>query len=68
VVTDPGMGHKSSDNSRMNQQSPHVGRGDDESWKTRPSTETTSDEGLNARVERERKIAENAPRRGDKRR
>ena len=56
------MAHSSSDPSRMNQQSPHEGRGDDESWKTRPSTETTSDEGTNARVARERKVAENAPR------
>jgi hypothetical protein len=55
------MAHSSSDPSRMNQQRPHEGRGDDESWKTRPSTETTHDEGTNARVARERKVAENAP-------
>jgi len=61
------MGHNSSDDSRMNKQSPHEGRGDDESWKTRPSTETTSDEGTNARVARERKVAENTPAPGDKR-
>jgi hypothetical protein len=55
------MGHKSSDPRRMNSQSPHAGRGDEEAWKTRPSTETTSDEGVNADVARERKVAENAP-------
>lgn len=55
------MGHNSSDDSRMNKQRPHEGRGDDESWKTRPSTETTGDEGTNARVARERKVAENVP-------
>ncbi len=60
------MGHKSSDPRRMNSQSPHAGEADDESWKTRPSTETTSDEGVNARVARERKVAENAPRGRDK--
>lgn len=59
------MGHNSSDDSRMNEQAPHEGRGDDESWKTRPSTETTSDEGTNARVARERKVAENAPGSGE---
>lgn len=61
------MGRKSSDPSRMNQQSPHEARGDDEAWKTRPSTETTNDEGVNARVQRARKIAENAPGRGSRR-
>ena len=55
------MGHKSSDPERMNSQSPHAGHADDESWKTRPSTETTHEEGENARVARERKVAENAP-------
>jgi hypothetical protein len=55
------MGHNSSDDSRMNKQTPHEGKADDESWKTRPSTETTSDEGVNAETARERKIAENAP-------
>jgi hypothetical protein len=33
-----------------------------ERWKTSPSTEVTSDEGENARTARERKHAENAPR------
>ncbi len=45
----------------MNKQRPHEGPADDESWKTRPSTETTHDEGTNARVARERRVAENAP-------
>jgi hypothetical protein len=51
----------------MNQQRPHEGRGDDEAWKKRPSTETTDDEGVNAEVARDRKVAENAPRPGDRR-
>ncbi len=72
VVTDRGMAHSSSDDSRMNKQSPHPAddeaEAEDEAWKTRPSTETTSDEGVNARVERERKILENAPRLDDKHR
>jgi hypothetical protein len=33
----------------------------DERWKTTPSTEVTSDEGNNARVERRRKSEENLP-------
>ncbi|MFL5304902.1 MAG: hypothetical protein ACJ8F1_06790 [Polyangia bacterium] len=61
------MAHSSSDPSRMNQQRPHEGRGDDEAWKTRPSTETTDDEGVNADVARDRKVAENTPRPGDPR-
>jgi len=60
------MGHNSSDPRRMNSQSPHAGQADDESWKTRPSTETTHDEGVNERVTRERKVTENAPRGRDK--
>ena len=34
----------------------------EEKWKMSPSTEVTSDQGENARVARERKIDENAPR------
>jgi hypothetical protein len=34
----------------------------EEAWKMSPSTEVTSDQGENARVARERKIDENAPR------
>jgi hypothetical protein len=36
----------------------------DERWKTRPSTEVTSDRGEDARRARERRHAENAPRSG----
>jgi hypothetical protein len=49
---------------RMNRQplhSPEETR-TEEAWKTSPSTEVTSDQGENARVTRERKIDENAPR------
>jgi hypothetical protein len=49
---------------RMNRQPLHspeeVQR--EEQWKMSPSTEVTSDQGENARVARERKIDENAPR------
>lgn len=34
----------------------------EDKWKMSPSTEVTSDQGENARVARERKIDENAPR------
>jgi hypothetical protein len=61
------MAHSSSDPSRMNQQRPHEARGDDEAWKKSPSTETTDDEGVNAKVARDRKVAENSPRPGDRR-
>lgn len=46
---------------RMNGHSAHGGYADNERWKTSPSTETTSDEGENAKTARERKIEENAP-------
>jgi hypothetical protein len=49
---------------RMNRQplhSPEEAR-NEEAWKTSPSTEVTSDQGENARVARERKVDENAPR------
>ena len=55
------MSDNDSKPSRMNSRPAHPGVSDDESWKTRPSGETTSDEGHNAEVERERKVAENAP-------
>ncbi|MES1157452.1 MAG: response regulator, partial [Haliangium ochraceum] len=55
------LARSSSDRSRMNQEQPHEGHADDESWKTRPSTETTHDEGTRAKVAAARKIAENAP-------
>ena len=50
----------------MNRQPPHTPEGEarDEKWKTRPSTETTSDEGENARIEREHRAEENGKPRG----
>jgi hypothetical protein len=50
--------------SRMNRQPLHSAEEtrSEEKWKTSPSTEVTSDQGENARVARERKIDENAPR------
>lgn len=55
------MAHKSSTPGnrrfRKAESSPAV----DERWKTSPSTEVTSDQGNNARVERERKREENLP-------
>jgi hypothetical protein len=48
--------------------SPHGGAADKDKWKTSPSTETTSDEGENAKIGRERKIEENAPNLGKPRR
>jgi hypothetical protein len=49
---------------RMNRQPLHSPEevAKEDAWKTSPSTEVTSDEGENARVARERKIDENAPR------
>ncbi|HEX3904451.1 MAG TPA: hypothetical protein VH853_16555 [Polyangia bacterium] len=42
---------------------PHTDKGEisQEKWKTRPSTETTSDEGENARLARQHRAEENAP-------
>jgi hypothetical protein len=50
--------------SRMNRRPLHSAEEtrSEEQWKTSPSTEVTSDQGENARVARERKIDENAPR------
>jgi len=47
----------------MKMQPPHTEKGEAsrEKWKTRPSTETTSDEGENARLAREHRAEENAP-------
>jgi hypothetical protein len=47
----------------MKTQPPHTAKGEasQEKWKTRPSTETTSDEGENARLAREHRAEENAP-------
>ena len=50
--------------SRMNRQPLHSREeaNNEEQWKMSPTTEVTSDGGENARVARERKIDENAPR------
>ena len=47
----------------MKTQPPHTDKGEisQEKWKTRPSTETTSDEGENARLAREHRAEENSP-------
>jgi hypothetical protein len=44
-----------------NLQPAHPSSSDDESWKVRPSTETTGDEGHNARLIREHRKEENSP-------
>jgi hypothetical protein len=48
----------------MTRQPPHTPESEagGEKWKTRPSTETTADEGENARVTREHREQENTPR------
>lgn len=53
----------------MKTQPPHTEKaeGTGEKWKTRPSTETTSDEGENARLAREHRAEENAPAAPDER-
>jgi hypothetical protein len=58
------MASKSSTPSRINSQPPHTPESEhaQDKWKTSPSTETTADQGENARIERERKQQENAPR------
>jgi len=50
--------------SRMNRQPLHSAEeaNNEEKWKMSPSTEVTSDQGENARVARERRVDENAPR------
>ena len=50
--------------SNINSQPPHTPESEhaQDKWKTSPSTETTADDGENARIERERKQQENAPR------
>jgi hypothetical protein len=50
--------------SRMNRERLHnvAETQSEEKWKMSPSTEVTSDRGENARVARERKVDENAPR------
>jgi hypothetical protein len=57
------MSSDSSKPSRINSQPPHTPQNEkaQEKWKSSPSTETNSDQGENARVERERKVDENAP-------
>jgi hypothetical protein len=49
---------------RPNLQPTHPSSSDDESWKVRPSTETTGDEGHNARLIREHRKEENSPTHG----
>jgi hypothetical protein len=44
-----------------NLQPAHPSSSDDESWKRRPSTETTGDQGQNARLIEEHRRAENSP-------
>jgi hypothetical protein len=44
-----------------NLQPPHPSSSDDESWKLRPSTETTGEEGQNARLTEEHRREENNP-------
>jgi hypothetical protein len=44
-----------------NLQPPHPSSSDDESWKRRPSTETTGEEGHNARLIEEHRREENTP-------
>jgi hypothetical protein len=47
-----------------NFQPAHPSSSDDESWKVRPSTETTGDEGHNARLIQEHRKEENTPAHG----
>ena len=58
------MAHDSSKPSMINTTPPNSPENQKrrEKWKTSPSTEITSDQGENARTERERKVEENAPR------
>ena len=58
------MAHGSSKPSMINRTPPNAPANEKrrERWKTSPSTEVTSDQGENARTERERKVEENAPR------
>ena len=58
------MASNSSKPSDINSQPPHTPESEhaQDKWKTSPSTETTADDGENARIERERKQQENAPR------
>ena len=58
------MSSNTSKPSQINSQPPQTADDDHRSdkWKTSPSTETTADQGENARLARERKQQENAPR------
>jgi hypothetical protein len=56
------MASTSSKPSRRNSQPAHPAGETDDKWKSRPSAETTSDRGENARRARARKVAENTPR------
>ncbi|MDB4980092.1 MAG: hypothetical protein JWM82_844 [Myxococcales bacterium] len=55
------MAHDSSKPSNRNWKKPETKPNDDESWKTAPSRETTSDDGHNAELAREHQREENAP-------
>lgn len=55
------MAHNSSKPSERNSQPAHPSATDNEAWKVNPSAETNADEGLNAKIEKERKVEENAP-------
>ena len=60
------MSSQSSKPSQINSQPAHTADEDrvQERWKTRPSTEVTSDQGENAKKAAERQQEENAPRSG----
>jgi hypothetical protein len=57
------MASRSSTPGTRNTTPPHTAEGERrrEHWKTSPSTETTSDEGENARLASHRKVEENTP-------
>jgi hypothetical protein len=55
------MAHNSSNPTNRKLRKPESSPTLDERWKTSPSTETTSDEGQNARLAERRKREENTP-------
>jgi hypothetical protein len=64
VILVDNMAHNSSKPSARNSKPAHPSMLDSEAWKVHPSGETTADEGLNAEIERKRKVEENAPLKG----
>jgi hypothetical protein len=55
------MAHNSSKTTQRNWKNSDSPPNNDESWKTRPSAETASDEGQNEKLTREHQREENAP-------